>query len=123
MHWSEALKIGHGALRRETQQALENLEQILTVEGLDAVFVGPSDLSPSLAYGPGTNRRKPEVVQAIERVLTAAREHGLVAGIFTGSPEYASRMAEKGFQFVTISSDVRLMTAAATGAIAAFESE
>ncbi|HEX5915163.1 MAG TPA: aldolase/citrate lyase family protein [Rubrobacter sp.] len=107
----------------ETRQALENLEQILTVEGLDAVFVGPSDLSQSLGHGPGTDRSEPEVVQAIERVLTAAREHGLVAGIFTGSPEYASRMAEKGFQFVTISSDVRLLTAAAAGAIAAFESE
>jgi 4-hydroxy-2-oxoheptanedioate aldolase len=107
----------------ETQQALENLEQILAVEGLDAVFVGPSDLSQSLGHGPGTDRGEPEVVEAIDTVLAAAREHGLVAGIFTGSPEYASRMAEKGFQFVTISSDVRLMTAAATGAIAAFESE
>ena len=107
----------------ETRQAIENLTEILAVEGLDAVFVGPSDLGQSLGYGPGTDRGEPEVVEAIDRVLAAAREHGLVAGIFTGSPEYASRMAEKGFQFVTISSDVRLMTAAAAGAIAAFESE
>jgi 4-hydroxy-2-oxoheptanedioate aldolase len=63
------------------------------------------------------------VVEAIERVLAAAREHGLAAGIFTGSPEYASRMGEKGFQFVTVSSDVRLMASAAASAIAAFKSE
>jgi 4-hydroxy-2-oxoheptanedioate aldolase len=107
----------------ETQQALDNLDQILAVEGLDAVFVGPSDLGQSLGHGPGTDRGEPEVVEAIESVRTAAREHGLVAGIFTGSPEYASRMAGRGFQFVTISSDVRLMASAAAGAIAAFESE
>ncbi len=107
----------------ETQQALDNLDQILAVEGLDAVFIGPSDLGQSLGHGPGMDRGEPEVVEAIERVLTAAREHGLVAGIFTGSPEYASRMAGKGFQFVTISSDVRLMASAAAGAMAAFESE
>jgi 4-hydroxy-2-oxoheptanedioate aldolase len=107
----------------ETRQALDNLDQILTVEGLDAVFVGPSDLGQSLGYGPGTDRDEPEVVEAIDRVLSAARERGLAAGIFTGSPEYASRMAGKGFQFVTISSDVRLMASAAAGAIAAFESE
>src|ERR687889_49212 len=107
----------------ETQQALDNLDQILAVPGLDAVFVGPSDLGQSLGYGPGTDRSEPEVVDAIDRILTAAREHGLVAGIFTGSPEYASRVAEKGFQFVTISSDVRLMAAAAAGTIAAFQGE
>ena len=107
----------------ETQQALDNLDQILAVEGLDAVFIGPSDLGQSLGHGPGMDRGEPEVVEAIESVLTAAREHGLVAGIFTGTPEYASRMAGKGFQFVTISSDVRLMASAAAGAIAAFESE
>ena len=105
----------------ETQQALDNLEHILAVPGLDAVFVGPSDLGQSLGYGPGTDRSEPEVVEAIQKVLAAAREHGLAAGIFTNSPEYASHMAVKGFQFVTISSDVRLMASAASSAIAAFQ--
>jgi 4-hydroxy-2-oxoheptanedioate aldolase len=107
----------------ETQQALENLNEILSVQGLDAVFVGPSDLGQSLGHGPGTDRGEPAVVEAIERVLAAARDHSLAAGIFTGSPEYASRMAGNGFQFVTISSDARLMASAAASAIAAFGSE
>jgi 4-hydroxy-2-oxoheptanedioate aldolase len=107
----------------ETHEALENLEQILSVPGLDAVFVGPSDLGQSLGYGPGADHSEPEVIEAIDRVLAAAREHGLATGIFTGSPEYASRMAGKGFQFVTISSDVRLMALATADALAAFESE
>lgn len=107
----------------ETRQALENLEEILGVPGLDAVFVGPSDLGQSLGCGPGTDRDEPEVVEAIDRVLASANEHGLAAGIFTGSPGYASRMGEKGFQFVTVSSDARLMASAAAGVIAAVRGE
>jgi 4-hydroxy-2-oxoheptanedioate aldolase len=107
----------------ETQEALDNLEEIIGVQGLDAVFVGPSDLGQNLGYGPGTDREEPEVLEAIERILAAAREHGLTAGIFTGTPEYASRMVEKGFRFVTISSDARLMAAAAAGALTALEEE
>jgi 4-hydroxy-2-oxoheptanedioate aldolase len=107
----------------ETQEALDNLEEIVGVQGLDAVFVGPSDLGQNLGHGPGTDREEPEVLEAIERILAAAREHGLAAGIFTGTPEYASRMVEKGFRFVTISSDARLLAAAAAGAITALEEE
>jgi len=107
----------------ETEEALDNLEEITGVQGLDAVFVGPSDLGQNLGYGPGTDREEPEVLEAIERILAAAREHGLTAGIFTGTPEYASRMVEKGFRFVTISSDARLMAAAAAAALTALEEE
>ena len=107
----------------ETQRALDNLDEILGVKGLDAVFVGPSDLGQSLGYGPGMDREEPEVLEAMERVLAAANERGLASGTFTGSPEYASRMVEKGFRFVTISSDVRLMASAAAGVVAAFGGE
>jgi 4-hydroxy-2-oxoheptanedioate aldolase len=107
----------------ETQEALDNLEEIIGVHGLDAVFVGPSDLGQNLGHGPGTDREEPELVEAIERVQATARGHGLAAGIFTGSPEYAARMVEKGFRFVTISSDARLMAAAAAAAITALEEE
>ena len=69
------------------------------------------------------DRDEPAVVEAMERVLAAARGRGLAAGIFTGSPDYASRMAEKGFRFVTISSDARLMASAAAAAVAALRGE
>jgi 4-hydroxy-2-oxoheptanedioate aldolase len=107
----------------ETQQALDNLDEILGVQGLDAVFVGPSDLGQSLGYGPGMDRDEPAVLEAMERVLAAATERNLAAGIFTGSPEYASDMVEKGFRFVTISSDARLMASAAAGVVAALRGE
>jgi 4-hydroxy-2-oxoheptanedioate aldolase len=93
----------------ETAEALENLDDIMGVPGLDAVFVGPADLGQSLGEGPGMDRTEPAVVGAIDRILVAAKEHGLAAGIFTGSTEYASRMVEQGFRFVTVLSDARLL--------------
>jgi 4-hydroxy-2-oxoheptanedioate aldolase len=107
----------------ETREALENLDGILGVTGLDAVFVGPSDLGQSLGYGPGVDREEPEVVEAIDRVLAAARDRGLAAGIFTASPGYASRMVEKGFRFVNVSTDAQLMAKAASEAVADLKGE
>jgi 4-hydroxy-2-oxoheptanedioate aldolase len=107
----------------ETRKALENLDGILDVDGLDAVFVGPSDLGQSLGYGPGPDREEPEVVEAIDRVLAAATERGLAAGIFTGSSEHASRMVEKGFRFVNVSTDVRLLAGAAAETVAKLKGE
>jgi 4-hydroxy-2-oxoheptanedioate aldolase len=102
----------------ETREALENLDGIMDVDGLNAVFVGPSDLGQSLGYGPGTDREEPEIVEAIDGVLAAARDRGLAAGIFAGSSEYALRMIEKGFRFVNVSTDVRLMAGATAEIVA-----
>jgi 4-hydroxy-2-oxoheptanedioate aldolase len=107
----------------ETREALYNLDDILGVTGLDALFVGPSDLGQSLGYGPGVDREEPEVVEAIDRVLAAARDRGLIAGIYTGSTEYASRMVEKGFGFVNVSTDAQLMAGAAAEAVAELRGE
>jgi len=107
----------------ETREALENLDGILDVKGLDAVFVGPSDLGQSLGYGPGPDREEPEVVEAIDGVLAAARDRGLAAGIFTGSYEHASRMVEKGFRFVNVSTDAQLMAGAAAEVVAQLKGE
>ena len=101
----------------ETREALEDLESILSVPGLDAVFVGPSDLGQALGFGPGMDREEPKMVEAMDRVVGSARERGLGAGIFTGSAEYAARAIEKGFNFVNVSSDARLMADAASTAV------
>lgn len=97
----------------ETRQALDNLDDILSVEGLDAVYIGPSDLSLSLGCTPKMDQDEELVVQAIDHVLARARAHGVVAGIHNTAPEYALKMIDKGFQFVTVSSDARLMAAGA----------
>lgn len=95
----------------ETAQALENLEEIMSTPGLDAIYIGPSDLSLALGCNPTFDDLDPKAAQAVEHILARAKAHGLVAGIHNGSPEAAARRIAMGFQFVTISSDARLIAA------------
>ena len=95
----------------ETAQALDNLDAILSVEGLDAIYIGPSDLSLALGCKPTFDEVDPPVAEAIDHILARAKAHGLVAGIHNGTPEVALARVAKGFRFVTVSSDARLLAA------------
>jgi len=95
----------------ETAQALENLDAILSVEGLDAVYVGPSDLSLALGCKPDFDDVAPPVAQAIRHIADRARARGVQAGIHCGSPDAARARIEAGYGFVTIGSDARLLAA------------
>jgi 4-hydroxy-2-oxoheptanedioate aldolase len=95
----------------ETAQALDNLDAILSVEGIDAIYIGPSDLSISLGCRPDFDNPEPKASQAIEHILERAKAHGVVAGIHNGAPEAALARIAKGFQFVTVASDARLLAA------------
>jgi 4-hydroxy-2-oxoheptanedioate aldolase len=101
----------------ETAEALSNLEDIMSVPGLDAVLVGPADLGLSLGLGADVDRDEPEIVEAIDRVLEAAGRHGVAPAIFTGSPAYARQMIGKGFQFVSVGTDARILATGAEGIV------
>jgi 4-hydroxy-2-oxoheptanedioate aldolase len=107
----------------ETAQALDNLDKILAVEGLDAVYIGPSDLSLSLGCRPTFDDLDPTAAQAVDHIVARAKAHGVVAGIHNGSPEAARARIAKGFQFVTVSSDARLMAAGAQQVLAAMQKD
>ena len=102
----------------ETAQALDNLDAILSVEGLDAIYIGPSDLSLALGCKPTFDDVDPPVAQAIDHILERAKAHGVVAAVHNGTPEAALARVAKGFQFVTVSSDARLMAAGAQQVLA-----
>ena len=93
----------------ETAQALDNLESILAVEGLDAIYIGPSDLSLSLGCKPVFDDVDPKAQQAIEHIVARARAHGVVAGIHNGRADVAHARVELGYRFVTLGSDARLL--------------
>jgi 4-hydroxy-2-oxoheptanedioate aldolase len=95
----------------ETAQALDNLDAILSVEGLDAVYIGPSDLSLALGCRPVFDDVDPPVAQAIEHICERAGAHGVVAGVHNGVPDVALARVAKGFRFVTVGSDARLLAA------------
>jgi 4-hydroxy-2-oxoheptanedioate aldolase len=102
----------------ETAQALDNIDDILSVEGLDAIYVGPADLSLALGCTPSFDDIEPKVAAAIDHVLARAQAHDVVAGIHNGSTESALKRIGKGFQFVTVSSDARLLAAGAQQVVA-----
>jgi 4-hydroxy-2-oxoheptanedioate aldolase len=93
----------------ETRDGLDNLEEIAAVEGLDGFYVGPSDLSLALGCTPKLDQEEAPVVEAIDRIVRVAKANGKAAGIHNMTPEYALRMIDKGYSFVTIGSDARLM--------------
>ena len=97
----------------ETAQALDNLDAILSVEGLDAIYIGPSDLSLSLGCKPVLDDVDPKAAQAIDHILARAQAHGIQAGIHNGRTDVALARSAKGFRFVTVGSDARFITAGA----------
>lgn len=97
----------------ETKKGVENLDAIAGVEGLDMLYVGPSDLGLSLGRAVTADPTDPVVVEAIDQVLACAKRHGLKAGIFCKSADYSRAMVQKGFDLVTVTSDEALLMAGA----------
>ena len=102
----------------ETREAVENAEEIARVDGIDALYIGPADLSLDFGFSPGFEPDQPELSQAIERTLEAAKSAGKIAGIHCGSSDFANKMIKKGFRFVTVLNDAKLMAEAAKSVVA-----
>ncbi len=93
----------------ETAAALDNLDAILSVEGLDAIYIGPSDLSLALGCRPVFDDVDAPVAQAIAYIAERARAHGVKAGIHCGRADVAKQRIVMGFRFVTVATDSRLL--------------
>ena len=100
----------------ESAEAVADAERIAAVEGVDALFIGPSDLSHSLGV-PG-DLQAPAFRDAVAAVLAAAREHDLAAGILAAGPEPARAFIDEGFSLIVLSADVNLLAVAARDALA-----
>ncbi|MFN3226578.1 MAG: HpcH/HpaI aldolase family protein [Hyphomicrobiales bacterium] len=101
----------------ETVEARDNLDAILAVPGIDGIFVGPSDLSITLAEGARIEATAPHVLDAAVAIGTKAREAGKIAGVYAFDAQKAKAFFERGFTFAAVGSDVMaLKTAAAIGA-------
>lgn len=103
----------------ETREALTNLDAILAVDGIDGVYVGPSDLGLSLGYEPTLDPTAPEVLDAIAAIAARTKAAGRIAGVHTGSPEMIRRMFAQGYDFASLLTDARLFTNAVAGQLAA----
>jgi len=88
----------------ETKKAVENIEDIVSVEGVDVSYIGPADLSAS--YGHLNNHSHPEVQKAIDKVYDATKAAGKAAGVHLGSGKTIKDRMEKGYNFITIGNDL-----------------
>ena len=93
----------------ESAEGAENIDEIITVPGLGAIFIGPSDLSTSMGYA---SPAAPQVEEAIQRVLRACLDNDVPCAITTG-PSSVQQRIEEGFSFVTVGADGGLNSGAA----------
>ncbi len=103
----------------ETREAIDNLEEILSVPGIDVIYIGPSDLSLSLGGAPVMDNEDPATLAIYDRVIGQANRRGIFPAIHSGNPGHASRMLQRGFRFVTVSNDISLMALGAMEAVQA----
>jgi 4-hydroxy-2-oxoheptanedioate aldolase len=89
------------AVQIETAEALDAVEEIAAVPGLDSLFVGPTDLSAAL--GVLGRFDHPELLAAVDRIVATARARGLSVGVGVGSSELAAAMVRRGVQWVQLS--------------------
>lgn len=93
----------------ETAAAMENLEGILQVEGLDAVYIGPADLAMDMGYAPMPETQEPAMLDAFAHILDTARRYDVAVGMHCMSPEYAKQMQAMGFEMLTAGVDFTLL--------------
>jgi len=109
------------ALQIETAEAVENLEEILSVDGLDLVFIGPMDLAVSLTGRADVNA--PEAQEATKKVLQRSKAAGLMTGIFAASPEVAAGYANMGVDLILLGSDLSMLGRGIASAFADYRAQ
>jgi len=116
--WDEYLEIANDemliAVQIEREEAVEKVDEIVSVEGIDATWLGPGDLSASM--GLRGQFFHPKVQKAMERVVEACLDAGVAPGIAAGAgvaefgTDYVNKMIEQGFRFISVTGDLSLLT-------------
>ena len=105
----------------ETPQALQQLEAIATIDGVDALFIGPADLSAAMGHlGQLTH---PAVLEQMSRAVKRAKDAGKPIGTLGAAPEIVAQYRAIGFDFVAISSDLSLLVRSAQLSISALRTQ
>jgi len=107
----------------ETESAIDNVEAILAVPGVDGAYVGPSDLAVSCGLPPGEDATTGPLAKLIARVLSSCRSHNLVAGIHCPNVETACKWRDSGFRMLTVTNDATFILTAASRVVDTFRSD
>ncbi len=103
----------------ETAESARNAQDILSIPGIDACFIGPNDLCVTLGFPSGLVDLPAPVEEAIGTILKAAQATGKAAGIQVFNTESANRRIEQGFRFISVMSDIVMMRQTAAQSIKA----
>ena len=100
------------AVQVETRAAVENIDAILAVPGIDLIFIGPFDLHISLGLSPGLWSEQPEFLAAVQTVIAACRQYNIPYGTLTPNAEGATARLADGFTLLGLGSDINHMLGA-----------
>jgi 4-hydroxy-2-oxoheptanedioate aldolase len=101
----------------ETRTALDNVETIAATPGIDALFLGPADLSIALSNGGNVDPMAAEVDRELDRIVAAASKAGKIMGAYCHSAERAVALAKRGVRFLAVGSDMGFLRAGAAAAL------
>jgi 4-hydroxy-2-oxoheptanedioate aldolase len=90
-------------------RAIEQADEILSVPGIDVVFIGPNDLHHSMGKAPSFDSEHKEYVDALKHILKTAKKYGIAPGIHVADAAAAQRRIAEGFQFIAVASEAGLM--------------
>jgi 4-hydroxy-2-oxoheptanedioate aldolase len=97
----------------ETRTALDNLDAIAATPGIDALFLGPSDLSIALSNGAVLDPVSAEVERELDRIVAAAQKHGKIPGAYCSNGARAKAVEARGMRFMAVGSDLNFLRAGA----------
>ena len=97
----------------ETKEALDKLDEIMSTPGVDGIYIGPADLSLAIGQKPSFDNPEgsPQYKKIVE-ILEHAKKNNIAAGIHNGTPEYAQKMIDIGFNFVSVGTDQNSLSTA-----------
>jgi 2-dehydro-3-deoxyglucarate aldolase/4-hydroxy-2-oxoheptanedioate aldolase len=105
-----------GVVQVESASAVEQVDQLAAIDGVDVLFVGPQDLSFNLGVPFALD--SPTYLAALERVRGAAERHGKACGLLVGDGAAAAARHAEGWSFVAVGSDATLLAAAVAAELA-----
>ncbi|HEY7245373.1 MAG TPA: aldolase/citrate lyase family protein [Xanthobacteraceae bacterium] len=101
----------------ETQTALDNVDAIAATPGIDALFLGPADLSIALSKGGNVDPMAADVDRKLDQILAAAAKAGKIMGAYCHTAERALALAKRGIGFLAVGSDMAFLRAGAAAAL------
>jgi len=102
----------------EQVEAVENVDEILSVPGVDVALIGPNDLSASMGLSPFESHDDPRFIETVAHIRERCVAHGVAPGIYAGTPEIGRQRLDEGFRFVGVSDEAGHMLSGAKAALA-----